>query len=133
MPLYEIKSPSVPVRSFRSLVFDDSLEVILESSKQVKPPFSSDIALVGSVTGIDTKGLQEFIKNKKGSFTLNSTLRIDLETKTICVKGYKLKSFDCGETYICSSNGTEYSIPYTFSNEVALTTLYYLYHMITCV
>lgn len=138
MPLYPIRSPCVPVRSFRSLVFDNSLEILLESPGQVKPRLSCDIALLGSVTGIDETALLAFIKRTKhdptGSFTLNPTFRIDLDTRTIYVKGYRLHSFGGGETYLCSSSAEEeHAISYSFTNEVALTTLYYVYHMMTCV
>ena len=134
MPLFQIKTPSVPVRSFRSLVFDDTLEVILETPALVKKTNACDIALIGSMTGIDEKGLYTFTKKEqKGSFALNTTFRIDLDARTITVKGYKIESFGGGETYLCSSNGPEHVIHYTFSNEVAVLTLYYLYHMITCV
>ena len=144
MPLYECKAPSLPVRSFRSLVFHESLEIILESPGQVKAKGCSDIALVGSVIGIHTDALKTFLKAAKkgetGLIRLNETLTIDTEDKLILMKGYKLKSFAAGETgqlnetYICcSETDTVYAIEYTFDNKYIITTLEYLYHMITCV
>lgn len=137
MPFYPTDiTPNVPVRSFRSLVFDPSLEIILESPAQVKKGKCCDIACIGSVSNIDSTLLHIFLKQSrgKGRIQVTNTLTLDLESKTIFVKGYELSSFGGGQTFLCSSQSSEmHRIPYTFSNEKVIATLEYLYHMITCV
>jgi hypothetical protein len=134
MPLFESEHyPSLPVRSFRSLIFDPSLEVILESEGQVKPPKACDVALLGSINNLDFTSLKRIIKEKKGFVQVNPCFSVDLDKKEMEVRGYELHSFGGGMTYICSSNADWITIHYTFPSSQVITALEYLYHFATCV
>jgi hypothetical protein len=138
MPLIESFTPSVPVRHFRSLVFDKSLEIILENSEGRRIWGAADIANAGTVSNIDYKLVKYFLDNAKktykGKITLQNNLTIDIENKLISVRGYLLTSRGGGKTYMCSSeSNTTYSIQIEFDLNKVITCLEYFYHVSTCV
>ena len=138
MPLVDSFTPSVPIRHFRSLVFDKSLEIILENSEGRRIWGAADIANSGSISNVDYKLLKNFLDNAKktykGKITLQDILTIDLDNKLISVRGYLLTSKGGGKTYMCSSStDTIHCIQIDFDINKVLTCLDYFYHVSTCV
>lgn len=126
--MLEDYSPAVKYHQFRSLAFDKELQILLPlvSEKQI------DLSLLKVFLDYAKQGT-------KGKIHITPELMIDLELHQICVKGFMLEN----GLYICSSNGdlhtlyysvgAQYSIYYKTSEKDILTTLEYLYHMITSV
>ncbi len=120
MPLIESYIPSAPIRQFRSLVFDDSLEVILGAvEKDIQHQIDFNIL---------KRFLESAKKGAKGRIALTNTLTIDLETQMIIVNGYRLNK----TTLLTSSESDKmFSIHYEFESGKVITALEYLYHMYT--
>ena len=118
MPLQPSPPSAVLSRSFYSLVFGKSLEIVLENT--------------GSVS---MNNLKLFLQSDKKGFTgelkLSSCIRIDLEKNEIYVRGYELNSYE-GWTILSSKiSDKTYVIPIDFDQKILITTLEYFYHMMS--
>lgn len=69
-------------------------------------------------------------KDIRGKIQLTPHFMIDLDLMKMYVKGYLIQ--ENPTQYMCSSLGTTHTVHYTFNNSKVITTLEYLYHMMTC-
>jgi hypothetical protein len=122
--------PSAPLRTFRSIILDKDLEIILESEA------------TGKVTGLNLPAFAAWLSSvKKGNgggsapeFILNETFRINPSIRTIFIRGYKIAdSESTGRVFFCSPLAQTWTVISYKSFEPVLTALEYVYHMETCI
>jgi len=131
MPLYPSAVPSAPLRTFRSIVVAEDLEIILESSGGS-----------GKVAGLDLPAFAAWLSSvKKGGvescapeLILNETFQINPSLHTIFIRGFKIAdSGASGRVFFCSPLAQSWTVISYKSFETVLTALEYVYHMETCI
>ena len=130
-----VYSPSVVTRHFRSLVFDPSLEIIMEMSEHAKStPTAADISAITNVSGVDLEGVRRFLekaRSGKAAHTwLGPCIHIDIGAAEIRVKGHPLSDTTIIAT---STSPNDIVLPIEFPRENVIQTVEYFYHMATCV
>ncbi len=124
-------SPAVQTRHYRTLVFDPSLEIVLETEGDWKRPREADIAKHGYVADVDMEPLRQFIKGETQTVEIKG-VRIDMEAQSISFRGYVLSAD--GSRWMVSPYATEtYVIPIVFPQEKVKGVVEYFYHMFTTV
>ncbi len=124
-------SPAVQTRHYRTLVFDPSLEIVLETEGDWKRPREADIAKHGYVADVDMEPLRQFIKGKTQMVEIKG-VTINMEELSISFRGYALSAD--GSRWMVSQYATEsYVIPIMFSKEKVKGVVEYFYHMFTTV
>jgi hypothetical protein len=122
-------SPAVQTRHYRTLVFDPSLEIVLETEGDWKRVGEADIAKHGYVAGLDMDGLRQFLKEGRSSVEIKGVI-INIATKEISFRGYKLAE---GRWMACNMASEEVIIPIVFSLEKVRGVVEYFYHMMSTV
>jgi hypothetical protein len=122
-------SPAVLTRHYRTLVFDPSLEIILETEGTTKRAGEADIAIHGSVNGADLSAIKQFIAGKSYSVDIKGVC-ISIYSMSIQLRGYPL-SADGSRWISCAAAPHVYEIPIMFPKERIITTVEYFYHMMT--
>lgn len=120
-------SPAVQTRHYRTLVFDPSLEIVLETEGDWKRTGEADIAKHGYVAGVDVDGLRQFLKEGRSSVEIKG-VHINIASMEIWFRGYKLAE---GRWMACSMSSTDVIIPITFPLEKVWGVVEYFYHMLT--
>lgn len=120
-------SPAVTTRHFRSLVFDPSLEVILELGPYQKTsPLDADIASITYSAGVDLEAIRKFLEKRTAQTYIGPCLHIDLAAMQLKIKGYPLAD----NIIIASSiSPNDIILPIDFPKERLIQTVEYFYHM----
>jgi hypothetical protein len=124
-------SPAVQTRHYRTLVFDPSLEIVLETEGDWKRAGEADIAKHGYVADVELEPLRQFIKGKTQTVEIKG-VQIDMEAQSISFRGYALSAD--GSRWMASPYATDtYVIPIVFPQEKVKGVVEYFYHMFTTV
>jgi hypothetical protein len=124
-------SPAVQTRHYRTLVFDPSLEIVLETEGDWKRAGEADIAAHGYVADVELEPLRQFVKGKTHTVEIKG-VRINMEKRSISFHGYALSAN--GSRWMASPYAPDvYEIPIMFSLEKVRGVVEYFYHMFTTV
>lgn len=119
--------PAVQTRHYRTLVFDPSLEIVLETEGDWKRAGEADIAKHGYVAGVDADGLRQFLKEGRSSVEIKG-VHINIASMEIWFRGYKLAE---GRWLACPLASEEVVIPIVFPLKNIRGVVEYFYHMLT--